>query len=338
MPAGKGWPVSYSAPEFSAQDEREERASLSKEERQTIEDEVRGTQVFVCNDLEESPERASIRLTELEECLRNKLPATSTAAYFEALDRVPGLIIRETNPYMFIRAEHFNIEKAANRLAMHWKERKALFGADRAFLPMALDRHGALGSSEMDMDQLERGYAILTPNDQRGRPVLFLDRANLTQDGRYDRESWLRVMWYLIHVIYTRPDCYKWGFVFVIYLKDYDPHKSGDRLGAKKLFLYLRECWCPQLKAFHELYGSRQSAVRLVEPALRNMQGRHIRLHLRTHYGFDTDNLHSLSDYGVTANNVGIVAGGNVTADDHIQWIQKQKEIERDSCFGATDA
>jgi hypothetical protein len=326
MPA-RGWPVSSSAPEFSAQEEQEERAGLSPEERKVIEAELHGTQVFDFQD-NETPEQVSMRLRELDECLRSQLLPTLTSAYFEAVEMAPHLVDAETNPIMFLRTEHFDIKKAATRLAMHWKARKALFGADRAFLPMTLNG-GALGSSEEDVRQLELGYVIRTPDDQHGRPVIFLDRANLTQDQSYNRNSWLRGMWYLVHVISSRPEYQKSGFVIVINLKDYNPHKSGDRLGAKNMFSYIRDCWCPRLKAFHEMYGSRQSAVRLVEPAVRQMQGRHIRLHFRAHYGFGTDNILSLNDYGVSARQVGPVVGGTFTLDDHILWMKERREIEQ---------
>lgn len=325
----RGWPVSYSAPEFSAEEEEEERAKLSLEERKIIDDELHGKQVFDF-DAFETPDHVSSFLDEFDRCIRNKLPPELTETYFEAMEKVPHLVQQETDPLMFLRAEFFDVENAARRLAMHWKERKALFGDDRAFLPMTLDRNGALGSSDADVHQLELGYGVRTPDDQHGRAVVFLDRANSTRDQRYDRDSWLRVMWYLIHTISWRPECQKSGYVFVVNLKDYDPHSCGDRLGAKKLFEFMRECWCPRLKAFHALYGSRQSATRLIEPAVRKMQGRHIRLHIRNHYGSNIDLLLSLSKYGLTTRQSCPVVGGSFTVADQISWMKRKELGEHD--------
>lgn len=259
---GNGWAVSYSAPAFFPNDEQDEKDNLSPEENKLIEDELHGAQVFDFDSFE-TPGQISEGLDVLHQCLKNLDPKL-TATYFEALEKVPELVRRETDPIMFLRAEHYDAERAASRLAMHWKERKMLFGEDRAYLPMTLAPKGAMGSSGLDMEQLELGYVARVPDDHHGRPVIFLDRSNSTKAHNYQRDCWLRVMWYMVHVICTNPEYQRSGYVVIINLKDYNPAQCGDRLGAKKMFLYIRECWCPRFKGYHATYGSHQTPVKLV--------------------------------------------------------------------------
>ena len=325
---GKGWSVSHSAPAFSPQEEQDEIDNLSPDEFKFIEDELHGARVFDYESFE-TPDQISKSLQQLDNCIRSHLPPSLTTAYFEAIEKVPQIAQRETDPIMFLRTEHYDVEKAANRLAMHWKERKALFGADRAFLPMTLDPNGALGSSESDMREIGLGFLARVPDDDHGRPVLFLDRVSSTKDDNYQRDCWLRVMWYMVQVISLNPESQKAGYVVIINLKDYEPHKCGDRLGAKKMFLYIRECWCPRFKGYHATYGSHQTPVKLVEPAIRKMQGRHIRLHLRNHYGFDSENILSMREFGLSQRHVSPAIGGEFSMEDHASWIEKQKELEK---------
>jgi len=323
-----GWALSYSAPGFFPKDEQDEKNNLSPEEYAFIEDELHGKQVFDFDSFE-TPEQVSKSVRELRECMQNQLDKKLTATYFEALEKVPHLVHTETEPIMFLRTEHYDIENAATRLAMHWKERKLLFGEGRAFLPMTLNPDGAMGSCKTDMEQLELGYITFPPEDANGRPVIFLDRSNSTKSPTYQRDCWLRVLWYLVHVICTNPEYQKSGYVVIINLKDYNPAKCGDRLGAKKMFLYVRECWCPRFKGYHATYGSHQTPVKLVEPAIRRMQGRHIRLHLRNHYGYDSDNILAMKEFGLAACHLSPAIGGTFTHEQHMAWLQQRREIER---------
>mmetsp|Transcript_88760 Transcript_88760/g.247022 ORF Transcript_88760/g.247022 Transcript_88760/m.247022 type:complete len:336 (-) Transcript_88760:305-1312(-) len=325
---GKGWSVSYSAPAFTPEEEQDEKDNLSPEEFQLIEDELHGKQVFDF-DAFETPDQVSSFLDEFDRYIRNKLPPELTETYFEAMEKVPHLVQQETDPLMFLRAEFFDVENAARRLAMHWKERKSLFGDDRAFLPMTMAPDGALGCSEADMRELQLGFVCRVPDDEYGRPVIFLDRANSTKDPNYQRDCWLRVLWYMVQVVCLKPEYQKSGYVVIINLKDYEPHKCGDRLGAKKMFLYVRECWCPRFKGYHATYGSHQTPVKLVEPAIRKMQGRHIRLHLRNHYGYDSVNILAMNKFGLSAIHVSPAIGGKFSSSDHATWVEQQQQFEK---------
>lgn len=192
------------------------------------------------------------------------------------------------------------------------------------------------GALRDDREMLEAGFVVQHADDVHERPVLFLDRVGSTLSSLYDRDSWLRVMWYFFQTLCESPEYQRRGYVLLINLKDYIPHKCNDRIGAKKMFVYVRECWCPRMKGYHATYASHQTPVKLVEPAIRQMQGKHIRTHLVNHYGFDSENLKALRDYGLLKEHLSHVIGGDFTHDDHLEWLRKREQIELQRA--ATDA
>jgi hypothetical protein len=208
-------------------------------------------------------------------------------------------------------------------LISHWKIRKDLFGAERAFLPMTL-----AGAMKDDLDELQRGFMTVLPNDENGRPVILLDRVGSTLSPTYQRDSYLRTLWYTFHCVSQEPQNQKKGYVFLLNLIDWDPHKCGDRIGAKMCFVIIRESVPMKLKAYHATYGSKQTPVKIVEPHIRQMQGPDIRLHLVHHYGTHDENLHSLAAYGLQKKHLPTCVGGNVGMTEHCQWLKERDTLE----------
>ena len=214
-------------------------------------------------------------------------------------------------------------QAAAKRLVSHWKNRRILFGEQRAFLPMTL-----AGAMKDDLPEVKQGYVRRLPNDKNGRPVLFVDRVGSTKASGYNRDAFLRTLWYHFQVLAENPDYQKKGYVFLVNLKDYCPHKCADRIGAKKAFLIIRECAAVRVKGYHSTYGSKQTPVKIVEPQIRAMQGRHIRLHLVHHYGTDEANLESMEPYGLKKEGLPAVIGGDQTLLTHYKWILERDAFE----------
>ena len=311
------------------------------EEYQEIENELHGIQVFDFDTFETTPPHVvSQSIQEVEEfILSDNIFDNDKKAYLHAKESIPHIVEHETPILMFLRCEHYDIRNASKRLCAHWTERVKLFGVDYAYKPMTLLPNGAMGSNDEHMIQLSLGYVARCHDDVYGRPVIFLDRANSTKDhSTYNRNGWLKVMWYFIQTICLEDKYQKSGYVVIINLKDYDPHKCGDRIGAKKMFLYVRECWCPRFKGYHATYGSKQTPVKLVEPAIRQMQGRHIRLHLRNHYGYDSSNIDAMYEYGIRPHHILTSISGTFTHDDHLQWIQERKVYEEQQEMASKEA
>jgi hypothetical protein len=71
------------------------------------------------------------------------IPMEQKQAYLEAMEKAPHLVVTETDPTQFVRVCEYNIRAAAQRLCVYWKERKEIFGDERAFLPLTITGNGA---------------------------------------------------------------------------------------------------------------------------------------------------------------------------------------------------
>ena len=103
----------------------------------------------------------------------SRLPQSATAAYYRAVQRCPT----EAGPdrtLRFLEAENHDPKAAAVKLAKYWEARVALFGEDRAFLPMTLG--GAMKEEAMNL-ATRRIWQLLTATDAAGRAILLLTPA-----------------------------------------------------------------------------------------------------------------------------------------------------------------
>ena len=83
------------------------------------------------------------------------------------------LVKTETDPIQFVRFCDYDLLAGARRLCMYWTERKALFGAERAFLPLTLTGTGALTPD--DLLSLRAGCPAFLPNTTTGMQCVLLD-------------------------------------------------------------------------------------------------------------------------------------------------------------------
>jgi hypothetical protein len=97
-------PFTFSAPEMSLEEEREELEQLSNDERQKIKDHKYGSGCF-----KETEEMRSSGRSQLKEALV-LLPAEEKDAYLEALERCPDVVRAETDFIAFIRADEYCAE------------------------------------------------------------------------------------------------------------------------------------------------------------------------------------------------------------------------------------
>ncbi|KAG7345871.1 hypothetical protein IV203_004938 [Nitzschia inconspicua] len=323
------WSIPLTAPAFTPLQEQQERNELSHEDREYLRNELYGTEVPL--NVSEDEEEELIR--QFDECVKKlcngsieQTPRSEycdTRAYLEALEVCPDIVNQETYPIMFLRATNYDVEAAASRLMAHWKVRKDIFG-ERAFLPITLN-----GAMKEDLDEVKRGFMTVLPEDEHGRPVVLLDRVGSTCSSTYQRASYLRTLWYMFHCVAVQPKYQKTGYVFLLNLIDWEPHKCNDRIGAKMCFVIIRECVPMKLKAYHATYGSKQTPVKIVEPHIRQMQGRDIRLHLVHHYGTHEDNLKSLEKFGLHKKDLPECVGGDFGLEEHMRWLEEQHEVEK---------
>ena len=128
------------------------------------------------------------------------VPWRESAAYQHAVWSNPQLVMeQDSDPLLFIRYYHYdkNIWSAAQRLCLYWTERLALFGRDRAVLPLTLTGTGALRGD--DLMTLEAGFPALLPPTATGQGCLLIDRRKRVPHVGHD--SVMRAFFYCYHVL-----------------------------------------------------------------------------------------------------------------------------------------
>ena len=104
------------------------------------------------------------------------LPWSDRAAYQQA---PVDLILLESDPVHFVRYCHYDLWAVAQRLCRYWTERLALFGADRAYLPLTLVTNKKEDSSaptsaltQDDVQVLKGGVPALLPDTVHGQSCI----------------------------------------------------------------------------------------------------------------------------------------------------------------------
>jgi hypothetical protein len=95
--------ISYTAPQFTEDDMRQEEESLSQEERLEIENDVTGKQAIT----RETAQTVSEGIADLRRAL-DAIHVNDKQAYLEALENCPGIVQVESDPIRFLRCENYN--------------------------------------------------------------------------------------------------------------------------------------------------------------------------------------------------------------------------------------
>lgn len=158
---------------------------------------------LVANDLQSAVSQSTALFGEQFQAVNNAMSELSKeekAAYLEALEKVPNLVLSESNPIQFLEHEKGNSLSAAKRLAANWRQRRAMFG-ERALLPLTITGNGALNAYDIEM--LKTGYLVVLPMDVRKRCALFLHPSRVPRDlseSKEGRLSRFRCFFYLLTI------------------------------------------------------------------------------------------------------------------------------------------
>ena len=214
--------TTFSAPQWSEEDERRESEELTEDQKQRIYSDLFGSRCDVDNDDEvriQLETAASVRLVEEIE----SIPERKKAAYTEAMIKCPKLISRETNLKHFLRREDCNPDAAADRIVRHWTLRKKLFGAS-SFHPMTLTEDGALDDNDIVL--LKTGCLQFLPNDRQGRTVLYLNKSAYNPK-KHPRNTFLRCLFYMLSSACGQETTRRNGLVWVCNYKVRDEFCKG---------------------------------------------------------------------------------------------------------------
>ena len=128
---------------------------------------------------------------------------------------------------IFLRCEVFDVNRAVARFVKYWNTRVALFGQDKAFLPLTID-----GALKDDMEAIEVDYLqVANKTDPDGRAILLFDFNKEGED--VSSESLLRVVWYQVHVALRQESCQKRGVV--VYVRNIDHFMDWRPSLSKKI-------------------------------------------------------------------------------------------------------
>ena len=148
-----------------------------------------------------------------------ELDSADRFEYGEALLMEPALVETESPIIHFLRAEDFDPQRAAVRLAGYWKTRKLLFGVDRWLLPLNQTGNGAL--DDRDIECLRSGHIVLLPRNEPLGPVVLIDNSKLSFTAEF---SSTRCIFYFAHVFAHAFSCH--DGMTVIYVVSSAPRHS----------------------------------------------------------------------------------------------------------------
>ncbi len=91
----------------------------------------------------------------------------------------------------------------------------------------------------------------------------------------------------------------------------------------------LRECFPSRLDVYHVWSGKSGSwVVDLIMPVVKQLAGRHIRLRMVCHRGYETlPNF--CTTYNFNARDMSVIMGGNFAYGDHLLWVHEERVREQ---------
>jgi hypothetical protein len=105
--------ISFTAPQFTAEDQQREQESLTDADRTAIQEKLLGWMAL----RRETPQFLEKGVQQLEHAL-SEIPMTQKEAYQRALERAPEVVQDETNPVAFLRAEDYQPEVSREMLGL----------------------------------------------------------------------------------------------------------------------------------------------------------------------------------------------------------------------------
>jgi hypothetical protein len=137
--------------------------SLSIQERERVYDEIHG----VAKSAGETPELVDTKLESLEFELKK---IKVKPAYERALFLSPRFVMDRDFRIMFLRADHFDAEKAAVRMVNYFHYKNELFGEEKLVKNITLE-----DLTPDDKDEIMSGsFQFVPKKDRCGRPICFV--------------------------------------------------------------------------------------------------------------------------------------------------------------------
>jgi hypothetical protein len=299
---------------------------LSLQERDQAYEDLHGVSAAV----QETPELFSQTLSQMEHSLRliRHKPAYDMAdAFRDDYVQVPQLRI------MFLRAERFHAEKAAQRMVafLDWKLR--LFGEAKLC-------QWHVGLDDLDPDAqflMESGWLQTLPaRDSRGRVVVSIASNYYLKLHRNNRST-LQSMYYVTQCAAEDEATQKNGLIYIAYsLKEQETYVKADTRSISMECSSLTNCLPLRHDATHFCAspGVLQYSLTMVAKSVGLLN----KARLRVHFGTHTEILYSLLSFGLPSSLVPFTEDSALKTDKHKKWMQrriiKEQELARQSGTG----
>ena len=233
---------------------------------------------------------------------------------------------------MFLRADKFNAQKAAERLIEWFDWKLQLFGKEKLCQTIRL--------SDLDKDDVQTiQYGllqILPSRDSRGR-IVFMNAPTYFKDTFRTSESGIKTLYYMVMSAMEDVNSQRSGSVLLFYglgpEKSYNPRKRELFLKAAKLISALP--W--RLDAVHFCVPSpvkgADSSSFIIGPfvaLVQNAIGKHFRARFRVHCGSHTECQYALMTFGLPSTLLPITSEGQeLKRTNHVKWFKRRKAKEK---------
>jgi hypothetical protein len=138
--------------------------NLSKEEKDRAYRDLYGKEPLL---IEETEEFISSRLSELHHALQS-IPDDSKHSYHRALQLCPDYVNDREFLLLFLRADYFDVNKAALRLVKYWTAKEDAFGSNRTFHKLTL-----ADMDYADLETIRTGGYIPIPKYDKVRSTML---------------------------------------------------------------------------------------------------------------------------------------------------------------------
>jgi hypothetical protein len=265
---------------------------------------------------------------QLEDAIK-LIPQDAKAAYLKALERAPTLVATESDPMRFLHFEKFNAWAAARRLVTYWSSRVAIFGEEKAFLPLDLTGNGAL--DEEDLDFLNSGCVVTLPNDSKNRSVICIDRSNKIHGAD---DMCIRPLFFLLSAASENEMSQKDGCIVLVVLNSPTgaTFHAGNVSQATEL---VRKALPLRLKKSHLLCcppkpGASKFTETFIPMALQRL-GKFVSRDAGVHVAnTEAGLLEKLLPYGLAREGLPSSVGGTFVFDKYVVWLEQRGLIVKE--------
>jgi hypothetical protein len=291
---------------------------LSLQERERAYEDLHGVSVMV----HESPELIHAALPTMEyhlQRIRHKPAYTLAEAHRKEY-------VQDANfRLMFLRAERFDVEKAANRLVRWLTWKLDLFGKEKL-----CEKH--IGLDQLDADarvMVETGIMqILPERDSCGRAVQALALRYRYHWGKSSK-ALLQMFFYIAMVAAEDETNQKNGMVIILYglgieMSPIDPSALGHIDEKYEILGYSSITTCLPIRwdAVHFLTTSR--ALQYSMAMFTKTIGWHVRARLRVHIGSHLEGQYGLLSFGLPSSLLPFTDECELKTNNHKKWIQRR--------------